>query len=283
MKTIAITSGKGGVGKTNVSVNLGLAFAEQGLRVLLLDADLGLANVDVVFGFRSQATLADVVDGQRALQDILVEVAPNLSVIPAASGILRLERLSSEELRVLAADLRAMSDTFDLLLIDTGAGLTESVLFFSSLADHVLVVATPDPASITDSYALIKVLSMRRSDVDIHLLINQTDRPEDGPETFRRLQEVSDRFLGMSISHAGCLPNDTALSDAVRARRPVLQLHPQAEFSRELRDLAKRVRSTLVASPPRGVSSFWDAWVERHVDEDPISIEGASVQGGATK
>lgn len=283
MKTIAITSGKGGVGKTNVCVNLGLAFAEQGVRVLLLDADLGLANVDVVFGFRSEATLADVVDGDRSLQDILVEVEPNLSVIPAASGILRLERLAAEELRLLAVDLGEMSDAFDLLLIDTGAGLTESVLFFSSLADHVLVVATPDPASITDSYALIKVLSMRRSDADIHLLVNQTDRPQDGPETFGRLRDVSDRFLGMSLSDAGSLPDDTALSDAVRARRPVLQAHPQANFCRELRDVAKRLRPTLVDSPPRDPVSFWDAWVDRRAPDDPPSVESASVSDIAAK
>lgn len=269
MKTIAITSGKGGVGKTNVSVNLGLAFAEQGVRVLLLDADLGLANVDVIFGFRSEATLAEVLEGSRSLDDVLVEVASNLHVIPAASGVLKLERLSPKELRTLASDLGALSDRFDVLLIDTGAGLTENVLFFSSIADHVLVVATPEPASITDSYALIKVLTVRREDADVHLLINQANRSEEGPETFARLQHVAEQFLGVSLTEAGTLPKDAALVEAVRGRKPVLQAHPNAAVSEALRGLASRLRPLLLAPSPPGRPDFWDAWAENRSVADP--------------
>lgn len=267
MKTIAITSGKGGVGKTNVSVNLGLAFAEQGVRVLLLDADLGLANVDVVFGFRAEATLADVLDGKRTLDDIVVEVAPNLRVIPAGSGILRLERLSPKDLRTLASDLSALSASFDVLLIDTGAGLTENVLFFSSLADHVLVVATPEPAAITDSYALIKVLTTRREEADIHLIVNQVNQPEDGPETFQRLQEVADRFLGVSITMAGSLPKDAALQKAVRARQPVLLVNPSAAISAAFYDLSRRLRPLFSTVSPSTQPDFWETWAERRPAE----------------
>lgn len=263
MKTIAVTSGKGGVGKTNVSVNLGLAFAQQGMRVLVLDADMGLANVDVVFGLRPEATLEDVLRGEQEIEDVLVEAAPGVHVIPASSGILSLERLSPAELRGIATRLSALSGDFDVLLVDTGAGLTENVLFFSSVADHVLVVTTPEPAAITDSYALIKVLTSRCKDPDIHVLINQVARPEDGERTFERLQEVVRHFLGIPIRDAGMLSRDAALTDAVQARLPVLQACPDAKVTGDLRDLASRLRSLLASSPSRPRRDFWDAWADK--------------------
>ncbi len=262
MKTIAITSGKGGVGKTNVSVNLGLAFAEQGLRVLLLDADLGLANVDVVLGFQSQGTLEDVIRGGRDLEDVMVDVAPNLRILPAGSGILTLERLAPAELRDLASRLDGLGNSFDVLLIDTGAGLTENVLFFSAFADHVLVVTTPEPAAITDCYALIKVLASRCDDMDVHLLVNQVARPGDGQRTFERIREVVRHFLQVPIEDAGSLTKDEALADAVRERAPVLRAHPDAAITGDLRDLSSRLRRLLSRPKRPARDDFWTAWAD---------------------
>lgn len=263
MKTIAITSGKGGVGKTNVSVNLGLAFADQGLRVLLLDADLGLANVDVVFGLRAEATLEDVVHGSCTLEDVLVEAAPNLQVIPAGSGVLALERLSPQELRDIASRMNDLAASFDVLLIDTGAGLTENVLFFSSVADHVLVVATPEPAAMTDSYALIKVLTARCPEVDLHVLINQVADAGEGERTFERLREVVKHFLDIPIRAAGALTRDSALTDAVRARQPVLRAQPGASVTADLHNLAHRLRPILESPKREGAEDLWSAWAQK--------------------
>lgn len=220
MKSIAISSGKGGVGKTTVTVNLGLALASMGKRVLLVDGDLGLANIDIVAGLSVRRSFADTVDGKLALLDVLVDVAPGVQLLPASSGVLKLERLTVDHRLEIANELHELSGLFDVMLFDTGSGLTENVLFFDSIADEVLVVTTPEPTAVTDSYALIKVLATHCHVQGISLLVNRSDSAAEGSETHRKLADVCRRFLSTSLAYAGTISKDRAVEQAVRAQSP---------------------------------------------------------------
>lgn len=220
MKSLAISSGKGGVGKTIVTVNLGLALASMGKRVLLVDADLGLANIDILAGISVRRSLADTVDGSASLLDVLVDVAPGVRLLPASSGVLKLERLTVDHRLEIAGQLHWLSGLFDVMLFDTGAGLTENVLFFNSIADEALVVTTPEPTAMTDSYALIKVLANHCHVPGISLLVNRSDSAAQGSETHRKLADVCRKFLNMSVAYAGTINKDRAVEHSVRERSP---------------------------------------------------------------
>ena len=159
MQVISVTSGKGGVGKTNVVCNLAIELGRRGDKVLLIDCDLGLANVDIVMGVKPQATLYQLLTGEAKLNEVLVEVAPNVTILPASSGIRDMTRLNDEQYLSLIAELESIDQAFDVVLLDTGAGIGDNVLYFNTAAQSVLVVSTPEPTSITDAYAFMKVLS----------------------------------------------------------------------------------------------------------------------------
>lgn len=258
MKTIAITSGKGGVGRTNVAINLGLALANQGKRVLIFDADLGLANVDILFGYTWQHTLADVIESNMQLSDILVVAPDGVKILPASSGVLRLERLSMSQLASLADAMDRFSSRFDVVLIDTGAGMTESVLFFSSIADEVLLVTTPEPTAITDGYALVKMLANDYGVKSLVLLVNQTLDSSEAGKVHKKLQMVCDKHLGVEIRFGGGLMKDPNPERSVRERRPVYIAHPQTPISQNLRQIAKGFDSLFIAGKnDRATRNFW--------------------------
>jgi flagellar biosynthesis protein FlhG len=230
----AITSGKGGVGKTFVAANLAAAFARLGERVLVLDADLGLANLDVVLNLFPKITLHDVFTGKNVLQDAILPAPGGFWVLLAGSGMVEYSRLTPEVRDQLQQVIAEVAPRFDRVLLDTGAGISDVVLYTVSLADEVLVVATPEPTSMTDAYAAIKVLAATQGRRAVQLLVNQARRPGEGRAVRNQLQQVVDRYVNpgldapLRIELVGELPVDPAVRDAVQRRQLLLDSLPGA-------------------------------------------------------
>ncbi|MCB9555532.1 MAG: MinD/ParA family protein [Deltaproteobacteria bacterium] len=262
MKTVAISSGKGGVGKTTVAVNLGIALSKAGKRVLLFDADLGLANVDILLGMSAEHTLADVLDESVSMESVLLKAPGGLTVLPAGSGILRLERLSPTQRVRLTKKLHDISRDYDLLLLDTGAGLTENVLFFASTADEVLMVTTPEPTALTDAYALIKILTTNYAVESIQLLVNEATRGAQGREIHAKLNGVAQRFLNRQLGYLGHIPSDPEVENAIKARTPLVVAKPSCPAAQAIHSVARHFDSVFVLEPRRRVTDMWKALME---------------------
>jgi flagellar biosynthesis protein FlhG len=262
VKVLAVTGGKGGVGKTTVSTNLAVSIAARGRDVMLVDADLGLANVDVLLGLHSRFHMGHVINGDCALEDAIVTGPHGLQVVPAASGIRRMANLSATE---HAGLIRAFSDLYhrvDTLVIDTAAGINDSVVTFTQAAHHVLVVVCDEPASITDAYALIKVMSREHGVRRFQILANQTRRSGEGPELFRKIQRVCDRFLDVLLEFAGSVPYDDYLRRAVQRQSAVVEAFPASISSVALKNLAVKADKWSV---PQGARGHLEFFVERMV------------------
>jgi len=262
VKVIAVTGGKGGVGKTTVSANLAVSIAAQGRDVMLLDADLGLANVDVVLGLHTRFHMGHVVRGECSLEDAIVTGPHGLQIVPASSGIKHMANLSEAE---HAGIIRAFSDLYhrvDVLVVDTAAGLQESVTTFTQAAHHVVVVVCDEPASITDAYALIKVLSRDHGVSRFQILANQTRRSGEGPDLFQKISRVCDRFLNVSLQFAGSVPFDDYLRRAVQRQSAVVDAYPASISSIALKNLALKADKWSV---PQGARGHLEFFVERMV------------------
>jgi flagellar biosynthesis protein FlhG len=231
-RTLAVTSGKGGVGKTFFSANLAAALSRQGLKVLVLDADLGLANLDVVLNLYPKITLHDVFTGKAQLEEAILPAPGGFSVLLAGSGLVEYSRLTPEVRDHLFKVIETISPRFDVLLLDTGAGISDVVLYALSLAHEVIVVATPEPTSMTDAYATIKVLASQQGRENLHLVVNQVGRVGEGRGICQQLQLVVDRFVQTPAGTApklnllGDIPLDNSVREAVRKRALLLELHP---------------------------------------------------------
>ncbi|NGZ26891.1 MAG: MinD/ParA family protein [Magnetococcales bacterium] len=241
--TLAVTSGKGGVGKTLVSVNLATQFASMGLRVLVLDADLGLANIDVVLGLTPEFTIQDVLDGHKTLPEVAIPGPMGITILPAASGVAELSNLSESQRMLLLDHMDHWNADFDVVVVDTGAGISPNVRYFILAVERILVVATPDPASITDAYALMKVMYLNHRIDRFTLLVNQARSEREGLEVYRTVQRVADRFLNIGLDYAGFVPSDPYVTRAVRQQKTLLELYPTAQsvlsFAKISQDLLK--------------------------------------------
>jgi len=262
VRVICVTGGKGGVGKTSVSVNLAVAMADAGRHVLLLDADLGLANVDVLLGLTPRFTLADVIEGRCTLQDTLLEGPHGLAIVPAASGKRKMAELSAPEQVGLIRAFSELDRDLDVLVIDTAAGISDSVLTFAQAAQDVILVVCNEPASITDAYALIKVLSRERGVTRVHVLANMVRSPAEGRELFDKLARVTDRFLDVTISLLGIIPHDVWLRRSIQRQQAVVEAFPASPSAHALRGVARRIDQWTAPSGPRGPVEFF---VERMV------------------
>lgn len=257
IQVIAVTSGKGGVGKTNVSVNLSVALAEAGKRVMLLDADLGLANVDVMLGLRVGANLAHVIEGKCSLEEVIIEGPGGIKVVPAASGISRMAELSVREHAGLIHSFNEISEELDVLVIDTAAGISDSVIRFSLAAQEVLVVVCDEPASITDAYALIKVLNRDYGKHRFHILANMVESMGAGRNLFNKLRKVSEQFLDVSLRFEGVVPYDQYLRKAVQRQNPVVTAYPRSRAALAFKNLTIAADKWPVPDKARGHLEFF--------------------------
>jgi flagellar biosynthesis protein FlhG len=271
MRVIAVSSGKGGVGKTNLVTNLAVEMAQLGRRVLLIDADLGLANVDIVMGLSPQATLAEVIRGERRIDEAIVVGPAGVRVLPSASGVAEIVHLSPTERLSLLAQFDALEEHFDVVLIDTGAGISENVLFFASAAQEVIVVAVPEPTSIADAYALMKVLGARHATRRFRLVVNQARSAEEGRSVYARLSEVTARFLDVSIDYLGHVLLDPTVRKAVSQRKPLVLAYPECAASRAILTLSRRVLMSRYADDVTGRQQlFWRKLVSQDA-EAPVA------------
>lgn len=237
--TVAITSGKGGVGKTLVTVNLAIQYARQGLKVLLIDADLGLANIDVVLGMTSpEYTIQDVLEGNLTLDQVAVVGPEGITVLPAASGVSGLSALSEEQKLALMDHIDHWNADFDVVLVDTGAGISDNVRFFVLAVERIMVVATPDPTSVTDAYALMKVMFMNHRVSHFDLVVNQVKDLNEAKEIYRALAQVADKFLNIVLNFVGFIPEDPMLGQSVRQQKPVSAAYPDSEASKAFKKLS---------------------------------------------
>jgi len=238
---LAITSGKGGVGKTNIAANLAICLANQNRRVLLLDADLSLGNLDLVMNLRSKYNISHVISGRKRMEEIIQQGPKGLQVICGASGLDRLADISEVEQHRLLEHLSRLQQETDTILIDTAAGISSSVIGFCLAADHVLVVTTPEASAMADAYGVIKVLVRKKYDRCISLIVNMAHSPAEGKQVYQRMADVTRKFLQANLYYAGTLLKDERLCLAVRARKPVVLAYPKAPISSSLATLATRI------------------------------------------
>lgn len=242
-RIITISSGKGGVGKTNIVANLGYALCRFGKRVLIIDADLGLGNLDVLLGLTPEFNLSHVISGEKKLGDIVVSGPGRLQILPAASGIQEMTALTRQERYRVFNQLNDFIRDFDIVLIDTAAGISANVLYFNINADEILVVATPEPTSITDAYALMKVLSVKYGSDHFKLVVNAVSSEEEADDVFRQISLVADRFLNVDIEFYGGIVLDENLKKGVRRQKVVSELAPLCKASRNFSVLARKIAS----------------------------------------
>ena len=268
VQVIAVSGGKGGVGKTCVTVNLATALAQAGKRVLVLDGDLGLANVDVLLGVTPRFTLEHVITGQCTLEEAVTDTRQGFKIIPAASGVARLSELSTAEHLGLVQAFSNLTTGLDVLLVDTAAGIADGVCQFCQAAQQVLVVVRDEPASLTDAYALIKVLRRDHGMMRFRVVANMAIKPGDGEALFRKLERVTSRFLDVMLEYAGEIPDDPLVRQAIREQRTVIEAFPSGPAARAFKRLAKLAATWPIASGPRGNLEFF---VERLVAQPPAA------------
>lgn len=242
LKVLTITSGKGGVGKTNVVANLACALGKQGRRVLVFDADMGLGNIDILLGLAPKLNLQHVLSGQNSIEEIIVKGPAGLDILPATSGVQELTQLNKEDRLVLVEELDRICDTYDFLIFDTGAGISSNVTYFCSAAHEIILIVTTEPTSLTDAYALMKVLNQKHGQNRFRLILNIVKSEKEALEIFRHLTAVIDRFLpGVLVDYMGYILSDENVRKAVRRQKPFLELYPHSRAVRCIDALSEKV------------------------------------------
>jgi flagellar biosynthesis protein FlhG len=260
VRVIAVTGGKGGVGKTSISANLGVAFAELGRRVMLLDADLGLANLDVILGLHAERNLSHVMQGECSLEDVLVTGPKGMRVVPGASGIQHMAEMTPAENAGLIHAFSEVANDVDVLLIDTAAGISDLVISFSRAAQEQIVVVCDEPASITDAYAIIKLLNREHGISRFRILANMVKSVQEGRDLYNKMCRVTDQYLDVMLNYMGSIPYDEQLRKAVRSQKPVVEAYPRSRVAQAFKNLAKKADNWPV---PSGVSGDLQFFVER--------------------
>jgi flagellar biosynthesis protein FlhG len=261
LRVIAVASGKGGVGKTNLTANLAVALGREGKRVCLLDADLGLANVDVLFGLSPRLSLLDVLRGEHSLAEVVVQGPAGVRIVPAATGAHELTTLGPDDRARLLAEIDQLGG-LDVLLIDTAAGISPNVLYFTAAAADALIVITPEPTALTDAYALVKILSARHGRREFLVTVNMAAGAPDAEAAFVRLARVAERFLRVRLEYQGYVPWDDAVPRAIRSQEPVVVGVPHAPASLAIAELARRLVSRPATAPTGGLQFFFQQLLE---------------------
>ncbi len=258
-KVISVTSGKGGVGKTNLISNLAYVLASAGKSVLLMDADLGLGNVDILLGIAPRYNISHVLSGEKSLEDIIVTGPAGIKIIPASSGIQKVTDLSDDEKRYLLTAFENLSFDIDYFLIDTGAGISKNVTYFCIASQEIIVIATPEPTSITDAYALMKVLSKNYGENKFNLIVNLAKDKRDALQVFKTLTLVIDKYLGMDISlnYLGYVPADDRFPTVVRKQKLITEIYPDSEVYKNLKKITEKLDDIEVDFTSKGNIQFF--------------------------
>jgi flagellar biosynthesis protein FlhG len=259
VKTVAITSGKGGVGKTTLTANLAYALALAGKRVLIFDGDLGMANVEIVFGAKPQGNILDVLRGEKEISEIVTPLAPNISLIPGGSGLVELNRLSAFERRALLDSVTSLEHSYDYMLIDTAPGISDNVLYLNAAVQISAVIINPDPASLADSYGLIKVLHQEYKENKFSIICNQVNNSVEGLSLFNRFNEVVNRFLYIGLDYWGSLEMDPLFRKSTQSQRLIMRHEPQSQSARAIQAItAKLERKMHGLDQKAGLQFFWE-------------------------
>ncbi|UCD56280.1 MAG: MinD/ParA family protein [Candidatus Hydrogenedentota bacterium] len=240
-RIITVTSGKGGVGKSNVVINLAVAISQMGKRVLVIDADLGLANVDILLGLKNRFNLQHVIEGKMKLREIVVSGPAGIKVVPGSSGIPRIANMSSRKRQEFIASFKELECETDMILIDTSAGMTKNVINFTLLADEIILITTPEPSAITDAYAMIKVIHAEKPTAKVGLIVNLARTEAQALDVANKIAQVSRQFLNFHVFILGTMPTDPYVPKAVMQRQPWIELYPKAAATRAVRQMATEI------------------------------------------
>lgn len=257
LRVYGVTSGKGGVGKTHLTTNLAVMAAREGKRVLVLDGDAGMANVEILYGMTPRHHLGHLLDGQVGIREVLAEGPHGVRILPAGSGVQSLTRLTDDQKLRLTHALDQLEDDFDVVFIDSGAGITDNVLFFVGASQQALLVVSPEPTSLTDAYAAVKVLSVQAGMQDFGVVVNQAPSEAHAREIFQRLTLVSGRFLNARMSYLGFVPRDENVHRAAMAQRPLVELFPHSPASRALAVIQAKLDEAAPPPPGSGLKFLW--------------------------
>jgi len=264
VRVISVTSGKGGVGRTNIAANLAYLIAAQKKKTLVLDADVGLANIDVILGINPRYNLSHVLKGERTLAETLVQGPGGMKILPSASGIPEMTDLSRGEKLTLIDEFNTLSDSVDLMMIDTGAGISSNVMYFNMAAKEIIVVTTPEPTAMTNAYALIKVLYQRHAKRRFRLIVNMVSNASEAKDIYARLSKATDHFLNLTIEYLGYIVLDEKVKEAVRQQTAVAELYPQCPAARCLAKIAEKISTESMEDYENGsIKFFWENIIDK--------------------
>lgn len=256
MRIITVASGKGGVGKTSIVVNLAIELSRAGKEVMIMDADLGMANVDIMLGIIPQFTLFDVFQGRKSLQEIIIDGPEGVKIIPGGSGIYEMTKIGSSERERLMTDLRELSSSLDYLIIDCGAGISKNLLGFISASDDVVIVITPEPTSITDAYGIIKIISKFQLHKEVCIVINRANSLQEARDTARKIETVAGKYLQIKIKRLGFISDDVTVGRSVKEQEPYCVTHPNTKAARDVSQLAQNLIQRKM-EVPQGTDNFF--------------------------
>ncbi|MGY3803410.1 MinD/ParA family protein [Pigmentibacter ruber] len=254
---LAISGGKGGVGKTLTTANLGLCMARMGMRTLLIDGDFGLANLDVVLNLRPQFTLDDVLCGERHLKDIIMTGVEGVRIIPSSSGVMRVPELDKLQKLMLLDQIESLDEEFDVVLIDTPAGVSKNVQYWTSSSAEVIMVVTPEPTSLADCYASIKILSQTTAETNFKLIVNMVRNDLEAKKIYDKISTLSDEYLQVRVEYLGHIPFDEVVRNSVRDRVPYVQKYPFSQASQGLRDISRQIITQGTVGQLKGTMQFF--------------------------
>lgn len=258
-RTISITSGKGGVGKTTLTSNLALRLSQTGNKVLIFDGDLGMANVDILYGVKAEGNIHDVICGEKTIHEVLVEVAKDVYLIPGGSGVLEFNSLNGFQRRAMIEAVGTLPQDFDYMLIDTAPGIADNVLYLNAAAQTISVVITPDPASLADSYALIKVLHQKYKENKFAIICNNVRDEAEGIGLYQRFNDVVNKFLYIGLDYWGSVPMDPVLRKATQMNRLIMRHDMTTESAKAIKNLCVQIEnSNQKIITKGGLQMFWE-------------------------
>ncbi len=266
-RVITVASGKGGVGKTNISVNLAVSYAKMGKKVLLMDADLGLANVNILLGVIPKYTLYDVIKGNKTIEEIIINYKDNIYIVPGASGFYQLSDLRHDQKMMLAENLEKL-DNYDVIIVDAGAGISDNVLAFVAAASEVLVVTTPEPTSLTDAYGIIKAITAKSIDIKIKLIVNMVKSVLQAKKVYQKLSDVCHRFLAIKIDNLGFVFEDEAVKKSVSMQKPLVFNFPDSKAAQSIKHIVLRMEKLdHLITNKKGIGKFLKKLFSFYVDD----------------